>query len=221
MRIRRSLAGVTAAALLGALAVPLSAMAVDIQVPARKYLVKQDAFDGFVGKLATIVNKPLPKGATFALPALAPTAVGGTLKFFKVGTPGVWEDLNLPAAQWIPRGPGGSRGYLYLGDGSLTDPCKIVLVKKKLIKAVCKGPNSTDSPSPYSIPINQVLGAAWELVIGGDKYCAESSNTTAAEAKRNSNGLYVAIGANAPSICPVAIGSASKAFLNPAQSLLQ
>src|SRR4029453_19457712 len=137
MRIRRSLAGVTAAACFGGLAVPLSAMAVDIQVPAKKYLVKQDASAGFVGKLARIINKPAPS-TTFPLPGTAPTAVGGTLKFFKVGTPGVWEDLNLPAAQWTPRGPGGSKGYLYLGDGSLTDPCKIVLVKAKVIKAVCK-----------------------------------------------------------------------------------
>src|SRR5678816_2880498 len=96
MRIRRSLAGVTAAALLGALAVPLSAMAVDIQVPAKVYLVKQDANAGYVGKL-------------------------------------------------------------------------------KVIKAICKGPNSTDSPAPFTIPINQTLGAAWELVIGPDRYCAESS----------------------------------------------
>src|SRR5678816_1384971 len=149
MRIRRSLAGVTAAALLGALAVPLSAMAVDIQVPAKVYLVKQDANAGYVGKLAKIVNKPAPS-TLFALPALAPTAVGGTLKFFKVGTPGVWEDLNLSAAQWIPLGPGGSKGYKYRGAGSLTDPCRTVIVKQKVIKAICKGPNSTDSPAPFT-----------------------------------------------------------------------
>src|SRR4030095_7857903 len=111
------------------------------------------------------------------------TSFDGTLNFLKVGPPGVWEDLNLPAAQWIPLGAGGSKGYKYRGAGSLTDPCKTVIVKAKVIKAICKGPNSTDSPSPYSIPVNPALGAAWELVIGGDKYCAESSNTTGGQGK--------------------------------------
>ena len=230
-----------------ALAAPISALATDFQVPAKVHLIKQDKNAGYVGKLAKIVNKPVPQ-TTFTLPASPPTTVGGTLKFFKVGTPGVWEDLSLPFNQWIPLGPGGSKGYKYRGAGSLTDPCKTVIVKAKVIKAICKGPNSTDSPSPYSIPVNPALGAAWELVIGGDKYCAESSTATAAQVKINdgTKGIYKAIKANAPVACPIAIGpaatptpgptnspppptptptppygSASKAFLNQAKGLLE
>jgi hypothetical protein len=223
------------------LAAPLSALAVDIPVPAKVHLIKQDGGGG-PAKLAKIVNKPLPKGSVFALPSSAPTSVGGTLKFFKVGTPGVWDDIALPSGQWFGIGnPSGSKGFKYRGTGSPTDPCKVIIVKPKVIKAVCKGPGAFDSPSPYSLPVGP-LGAAWELVIGGDKYCAESSTATGATVKKDdgAKGLYKAIKANAPAVCPIAVGpvatptptpppptptppygSASKAFLSPAQGLLE
>src|SRR5262245_38900786 len=105
-----------------AFAAPISALATDFKVPAKVHLIKQDKTAGYVGKLAKIVNKPLPAGSTFTLPSSAPTSVGGTLKFFKVGTPGTWQDLNLPAAQWTPLGPGGSKGFKYRGAGSVADP---------------------------------------------------------------------------------------------------
>jgi hypothetical protein len=229
-----------------AFAVPLSALAVDIPVPAKVYLVKQDKNNGFVGKLAKIVNKPAVKGGTFVLPSSAPTTVGGTLRFFKNGVPGTWESLSLPFGQWQGLGnPPGSKGYKYRGAGSLTDPCKSVLVKEKVIKATCKGANSTDSPMPFSLPVNQTLGAGWELVIGTDRYCALSSTGTGSQVKKNdaSKGLYKTIKSNAPLVCPDALaptptppppptpsppptptppyGSASKAFLNPAPGLLE
>jgi hypothetical protein len=222
-----------------ALAAPLSALAVDIPVPAKVHLIKQDKNAGYVGKLAKIVNKPAPS-TTFPLPGSAPTAVGGTLRFFKVGTPGTWDSLSLPAGQWIGLG-GGSKGFKYRGLGTLTDPCKSVLVKPKVIKAICKGPNSTDSPVPYSLPVG-ATGAAWELVIGLDRYCAESSAATAAQVKKDdaAKGIYKAIKANAPVLCPNPVGptpppatptptpsptppygSASKAFLNRTGGLLE
>lgn len=220
-----------------ALAAPLSALAADIPVPAKVHIIKQEKSAGYVGKLAKIVNKPIPSSSTFTLPGSAPTVVGGTLRFYKVGVPGVWDNISLPASGWIPLGPGGSKGFKYRGAGSLTDPCKVVLVKAKVIKAVCKGPGSTDSPSPYSIPVGPA-GAAWELVIGSDRYCAESSTATSAIVKKNdgAKGLYKAIKANAPAVCPNATGpatptppptpsppygSASKAFLESGLSLLE
>src|SRR5262245_61304101 len=224
MRIRRSLAGATAA-LLVALAVPLSAMAGNIPVAAEVYLVKQDNNAGYVGKLAKIVSKPLGK---FPLPATAPTAVGATLKFYKVGTPGTWEDLVLPAAQWVGIA-GGAKGFLYRGAGSLTDPCKTVSVRKEVIKAICRGPNSTDSPSPFSLPV-ATAGAAWELVIGGDRYCAWASSL-GGQVKKNdaAKGVFKAVKSAAgcfnamgptptpnPTLTPTPTppyGSASKAFL--------
>ena len=223
-----------------ALAAPLSALAADIPVPAKVHLVKQDKNAGFAGKLAKIVNKPVAP-ATFPLPGSAPTSVGGTLRFFQIGVPGVWDNINLPAGQWIPLGPGGSKGYKYRGTGSPTDPCRVVLVKEKVIKAVCKGAGSTDSPSPYAIPVASAgNAAAWELVIGSDRYCASAESFMAGgSVKKNdgSKGLYKAIKANAPGACPNATppatptpppptptppyGSASKAFLDRSAGLLE
>lgn len=192
-----------------ALAAPASALALEIPVPARLHLIKQDEDAGYIGKLARIVSKPLLKGNTFALPSGDPSAIGATLKFFKVGTPGTWSDLNLPAAQWIGLGnPAGSQGFRYRGIGSLGDPCTSVLLKETVIKATCKGPFSTNSPFAYTIPVNTTSGAAWELVIGGDRYCAESSAATAPQVKTNDGirGVYKAIKASAPLACPVATG---------------
>jgi hypothetical protein len=128
--------------------------------------------------------------------------------WFKNATPGQWDSINLPSGQWTGLGnPAGSKGYKYKGAGAGADPCKTVLIKEKVIKATCKGPNSSDSPTPYSIPVNQATGAGWQLVVGIDKYCAESSTATLAQVKKNDGlkGQYKTIKSNAPAVCPVAV----------------
>lgn len=178
-----------------------SAVAADVPVPAKIQLVKQDKKAGYVGKLAKIVAKP--SSADFPLPASAPTAVGATLRFFQVGAAGPFDSISLPAGQWTGIA-GGSKGYKYKGAGSGADPCKVVLVKPTVIQALCKGPGSTDSPAPYTIPVGPD-GAAWELVIGGDRYCAESSAATGADVKKNdgTSGTFIAANADAPATCAV------------------
>lgn len=177
--------------------------------------------------------------------------IGGQLRFFTPGVAGTYELLTLPAAQWIGLGnPVGSKGYKYHGAGSVTDPCRSVVVTTKTIKASCRGPNSFDSPSPYDIPIG-VDGAAWEMIIGSDRYCALSAASTAAIVKRSdgSKGKYKAVKALAPATCPAAAtptpspspsptpspspsptptptptppyGSASRAFTAPSVNLLR
>jgi hypothetical protein len=181
-----------------------SAVAADIPVPAKIQLVKQDKKAGFVGKLAKIVAKPA--ATDFPLPGTAPTTSGATLRFFQAGAAGPWDNIALPAGQWTGIG-GGSKGFKYKGAGSGADPCKLVLVKPTVIKALCKGPDSTDSPVPYTIPVGPG-GAAWELVIGGDRYCAESSAATGAQIKKNdgTSGIFIAANASAPATCPEAGG---------------
>lgn len=174
------------------------ALAIDTPIPAKVHLVKQDKKAGFVGKLAKIVAKP--SSGSFPLPAGNPTVSGAYLRFFQTGAPQPWQMVSLPKSGWKALG---SSGFKYKGAGTASDPCKSVLLKGNVIKAVCKGPGSTDSPAPYVIPV--AVGAAFELVIGDDRYCAESSATTGASVKKNSSGTYIAKDANAPASCAPAI----------------
>ena len=221
---------------------PSIAMAVDIPVPAKVHLAKVDKTSG-VAKLAKIVNKPSPKGTTFAVPAPGgssdPTTAGATLRFCKLAEPlAECEPIALPAGQWKGLGnPAGSKGYKYKGAGTESDPCKVVLIKDKVIRAVCKGPGALDAPDPFALPIGP-NGVGWELVSGTDRYCAESSVATGAVVKKDdaSKGIWKAINADAPAACFGGVatpsptppptptppyGSASKAFLQSSSGLLQ
>ena len=95
------------------------------------------------GKLAKFVAKPAVVGGTFALPSSgnAPTTQGGQLRLIDLGDPDAADVVfGLPAGGWKGLGnPAGAKGYKYKGAGSPADPCKVVLVKEKIIKAVCKG----------------------------------------------------------------------------------
>lgn len=231
------------ATFVAALALPTAAFAVDYPVGAKTQLIKQDAGAGYEAKLAKIVSKP--STGVFTMPTAAPTTGGAKLRFFKAGTPGPWPQINLPAGQWIALGnPAGSKGYRYRGLGTVADPCRSVQISSKRIKAVCRGAGAFDSPTPYSLPIDLSgsNGAAFELVIGGDRYCALSSLSTLAQEKRNDapRGIFKAIKAGPPAACPSAdppptptpsptptptppppYGSTSKAFLSVAPGLLE
>lgn len=180
-----------------------SAIAVDIPVPAKAQVIKQDKKAGFVAKLGKIVNKPAVKGTTFPMPSADPTAVGATLRFFKHGSTVASPDVSLPAGGWSGLGnPAGSKGWKYKGAGAGADPCKIVLIKEKVIKAVCKGPGAFDSPAPYSLPIGGG-SARWELVVGPDRYCAESGLDNADVKKDDAaKGIFKAVKATEPAACP-------------------
>jgi len=186
-----------------AFALASSAFAVDIPVPAKAQVIKQDKKAGFVAKLGKIVNKPAIKGTTFPMPSADPTAVGATLRFFKHGSTVMSPDVALPAAGWSGLGnPAGSKGWKYKGAGSGADPCKIVLIKEKVIKAVCKGPGAFDSPAPYSLPIGGD-SARWELVVGADRYCAASGPGNADVKKDDAaKGIFKAVKAAEPGGCP-------------------
>jgi hypothetical protein len=110
-------------------------LAADELIPGKIVLVK-------TGKLAKFVSKP-PPGQTFNLPTGPddPTVSGGSLRIFDIGTPGAGDALFvLGAGGWSGLGnPPGSKGFKYKGAGAAGDPCKLVLIKEKVIKAVCKG----------------------------------------------------------------------------------
>jgi hypothetical protein len=141
-------------------------------------------------KLAKFVSK-----GTFTLPGGGdnPLVEGGSIRF--LDTNGAAGDVAfaLPAANWKGLGnPAGSKGFKYKGAGTPTDPCKVVLVKPTVVKAVCKGTGITLTP-PYA-----GNGAA-VLRIGSDttRYCVEFLGT----AVKNSATIFKRKNAPAPAQC--------------------
>jgi len=215
------------------------ALAVDRPVAARLHQVKRYASTG-VPKTGKLVAKPVVKGSTFAIPAVGgpadPTIHGGSLRFFRIGTPGDWPLRNLRDSRWQALGvPAGSKGFRYVGRGSIGDPCRSVLVTPKSIKAVCRTFNAFDRFA-YEMPVDPGPGMGFELNVGDDRYCAESSAATGAEFRKNGALLVKAVRASAPGTCPIVstptptptptatptpvYGSAARAFVERPQSLL-
>jgi len=149
------------------------------------------------GKLAKVLSK-----GTFSLPGGAPTITGGSLLVEDQGNPSNSDTYSLPAAGWKGLGnPPGSNGYKYKGAGTPTDPCKVVLIKTNIVKAVCKGSGVTVA--------TPVAGAvATNLSAGGDSYCTEFGGTEV----KNTTALVKRKDANAPTAC----ASPSGAFLDGA-----
>ena len=162
--------------------------AADIGIPGKITVVKP-------GKLAKIVSKP----AVSPLPLSAPTALG-SVRLKDLGN-GDTNTFSTALGTWTGLGnPAGSKGYKYKGAGTTGDACKVVLIKEKVVKAVCKGPDVT-------LATNAFTGvASWRIDTGaGDRLCAELGGTTV----KNQAGLLKRKDAPAPGGC----ASPSGAFL--------
>ncbi len=116
-----------------------------------------------------------PTGAR-ALPSTEsdPTLEGALLVVFDTAE-GWSMEFPLPPAGWRLRGkPTNPTGYRYRGAGTDTDPCTMVAIGKRRVRAVCKG-----------LAIDQHLPAAGELALqlhlGGSvkRYCASFGGKTA------------------------------------------
>src|SRR5688572_21494438 len=133
----------------------------DEQMPGTVVVIKPSPLFKFVARP--------PAGTTFDLPDETndPTVEGGTLDVTDTG--GTMSDsFALPSSGWKGLGtPAGSKGYKYKGAGSSTDPCKVVVVKGAVVKAVCKGTGVTVAP-PFLGDVGIVL------TVGTDskRYCA-------------------------------------------------
>ena len=87
-----------------------------------------------------VIAKFIARGA-FDLPDMTnqPTVEGATLSIFDTGS-AMTDVYALPGVGWKGLGsPAGSKGWKYKGAGSIPDPCKVVLVKANIVKAVCRG----------------------------------------------------------------------------------
>ena len=139
-----------------------------------------------------------------------PTLEGGALRVFDLGGNGGDDTYDLPAANWkrIPANPlNPLRGYRYRAPVTPTDPCKVVLVREKSIKAVCKNQAMTLTP-PFS------GDAAIVLTVGTDskRYCGQLGGTTLF----NMGKLWRR---NAPA--PAACSSPSGAFLEVSAAIVE
>lgn len=149
-------------------------------------------------KLMKFVAKAVPN-TVFALPDPSndPTAAGGSLHVFDAGTSGGDDTYVLPAGGWTGLGtPAGAKGFKYNGDGSLADPCKVVLVKPAVVKAVCKGSGVGLTP-PFAGDVAVVLA----LGTATKRYCAtfggdEVSNVAEILKRKNAS----------PAACPSTCG---------------
>jgi len=143
------------------------------------------------GTLAKFVAKP--DSGTFAPPTANPVTAGGALRMFDTGATAGDNSYGLAAARWKGLGnPAGSKGYKYKGAGSAGDPCKVVLVKSNVIKAVCKGTGITLTP-PFTGDVGIILS------IGAtDRYCARFGG----DDTKNDATLTKRKNAPAPGACP-------------------
>ena len=139
-------------------------------IPGRIVVVKP-------GKLVKFVSKSKPIApAVFPIPVPGstndPTLDGATLRIFDTsGATAGDVTYDLPSSGWKGLGnPPGVKGYKYKGRNAVPvdDTCKIVLVKEKVIKAVCKGAQVTLTP-PFAGPAGIVLDVGSASI----RYCAE------------------------------------------------
>jgi len=131
-------------------------------LPGKVVVVKQDT-------LAKFVARP-PTGQTFDLPTNTtnPLTTGGNLRFRDTGATGGDVTFSLPAGpKWAVSG---KTGFKYRGLGVAGDACKVVILKTRVIKGVCKGTDVNLDHGNFSGDV------AVKLTIGSGptkRYCAQ------------------------------------------------
>lgn len=137
------------------------------------------------GKLVKLVAK-----GVFVLPTKGsiddPSDGGGSLAI--TGTTGS-VTIDLPASGWKALGPGsdGSKGFRFKGAS-----CPLVVVKQKVVKALCNGSTGTlalPEPGPVEIVLRTGTGSA--------RYCAECGGTV----KGNAAKVLKRSACLAPAVC--------------------
>jgi hypothetical protein len=158
--MRTLLALAIAVGVLGALSI--SAHATDALIPGKILIVKP-------GTLAKVVAK-----GTFTLPSGGdnPTVAGGSLEIRDLGDMFNDDTYSLPSGGWKGLGnPPGSNGYKYKGAGTVSDPCKVALIKTNIVKAVCRGAGVTlttpVSSQPVAVKLSSGTGASYCAGFGG------------------------------------------------------
>ncbi len=144
-------------------------------------------------KLAKFVSR-----GSFALPLPTddPSVEGARLRIYDTSLDGAGESTyDLPAVGWRGLGqPPGSKGYRYKGAGTSGDPCKVVLIKERTVKAVCKGADVAFAP-----PFVGDVGVILEVGFDANRYCTLFGG----QAVKNDDKIFKRKDAPTPEQCPV------------------
>ena len=136
-----------------------------------------------------------PIDGTFDLPDSDPREVGATIEIFDTGGSGGSNVYELPAGGWrkLPLGrPKRVQGYSYHGAGDGTDPCSLVMVMPRSVKANCYGSAVTLDP-PFAGEVAVIV------TIGAKRYCMSFGGSTWRNDERRTHRRE----APAPDACPV------------------
>lgn len=177
---------------LAAVMMAVPAHAVDFPIPTRVTLIRTSKIAKFVATTGPF-TLPTPGGDD------DPTIEGGSVTVADTGNLTNQNTYALPLTGWIILGSG---GYKYRGAGSLTDPCKKVLVKSNRIVGVCKGAGVT-----ITTPLAGPAAATLRLGTGTHRYCMECGGTVV----KNDTRAFKAKLCPPPGSCAV---SPSGAFLD-------
>jgi len=133
----------------------------DELMPGRIVFIRTGLLAKFVARATTSFDLPDANNA--------PTAEGASLAVFDTGGPAA-DTYPLPSGGWKGLGnPAGSKGYKYKGLGSISDPCRVVLVKSNIVKAVCKGAGiSMATPFTGDVGIRLAVGTTFILVAASE-----------------------------------------------------
>jgi len=101
-----------------------------------------------------------------------PRIDGAILRFTDLGEHSEIE-LALPASAWRRIGKHDARGYRYRGAGSVTDPCRSVVVTKHQVRATCRG-----SAIDVSLPATGEIFVQLAIGEGGQRFCASFGGKT-------------------------------------------
>jgi hypothetical protein len=158
----------------------------DEMMPGRIVLIRNGVLAKFVAKSATFFdlpdanNSPIVEGAKLTIS----DTNGPESDVYTLAAGPKWKGLGVPA---------GSKGYKYKGDGTLGDPCKVVLVKQKVVKAVCKG-GGVQLATPFFGDVDIILDVGTDT----KRYCARFGGN----AVRNDASMIKKTNAPAPASCP-------------------
>jgi gluconolactonase len=165
-----------------------SSGAFDELLPGKVFVARPD------GRLVKFVARAPRGGPLFPLPSIDPGAVTTTLRVLDAGGAGGDDTYSLNAGTWTALGnPPGSRGYRYRGAGSAADPCRVVVIKEKVVKAVCRdrGAGGVELAPPFSGAAGVVLS------VDADRYCAEYGGAEI----RNDENIVKRRDASSPTAC--------------------
>jgi hypothetical protein len=170
------------------------ALAADNLIAGKVSVVKPAKVAKFVSKSTTGFPLPVPGSAE------DPTLHGAGIRFFDTDIVSGAGDFfrALPAFGWHGLGtPPGAEGYQYRGADVGDSVCKVVLIKAKVIKAVCKG-TLVSLATPFVGDVDAILGVPTYTSAAAIRYCAEFGGTEV----RNDASVFKHKNALPPTDCP-------------------